>query len=261
MRLRRTGHILGAASVQLDWAGITTVFSGDLGRYDDPIMVDPVLGRARRLSAGRIDLRRPAAFQSRSGRGPGGDRWKYRRPRWNGRHPGLCRRAGAKPDVSFPPIEIEGIAVERPHLPRQSNGRRRQRGLLQQRRKPQAPGGRVPAFLCRRALHPQRRGIEGAHRQSRAEGDHLRKRNGDRRTRAASSQALCSGPQEHHSVRRLSGRRNARRRHDGGRGKRQDPRRIRAGSRAGEQSRHSVRPCRCGRNPALAAAASRRRPE
>lgn len=42
MRLRRTGHILGAGSVQLDWAGITTVFSGDLGRYEDPIMVDPV---------------------------------------------------------------------------------------------------------------------------------------------------------------------------------------------------------------------------
>jgi metallo-beta-lactamase family protein len=40
--LRRAGHILGAASVQLDWAGIGAVFSGDLGRYDDPIMVDPV---------------------------------------------------------------------------------------------------------------------------------------------------------------------------------------------------------------------------
>lgn len=42
MRLRRAGHILGAGSVQLDWAGITTIFSGDLGRYEDPIMVDPV---------------------------------------------------------------------------------------------------------------------------------------------------------------------------------------------------------------------------
>ncbi len=40
--LRRAGHILGAASVQLDWAGISAVFSGDLGRYDDAIMVDPV---------------------------------------------------------------------------------------------------------------------------------------------------------------------------------------------------------------------------
>ena len=42
MLLRRTGHILGAASVELDWAGKTIVFSGDLGRYDDPIMHDPV---------------------------------------------------------------------------------------------------------------------------------------------------------------------------------------------------------------------------
>jgi metallo-beta-lactamase family protein len=41
-RLRRAGHILGAASVELDWAGSTIVFSGDLGRYDDSIMVDPV---------------------------------------------------------------------------------------------------------------------------------------------------------------------------------------------------------------------------
>lgn len=42
IRLRRTGHILGAASVQLDWGGTTMVFSGDLGRYDDATMVDPV---------------------------------------------------------------------------------------------------------------------------------------------------------------------------------------------------------------------------
>ena len=42
IRLRRAGHILGAATVQLDWAGLSVVFSGDLGRYDDPTMVDPV---------------------------------------------------------------------------------------------------------------------------------------------------------------------------------------------------------------------------
>ncbi len=42
IRLRRAGHILGAASVQLDWAGIAIVFSGDLGRYDDATMVDPL---------------------------------------------------------------------------------------------------------------------------------------------------------------------------------------------------------------------------
>lgn len=42
LRLRRAGHILGAASVQLDCRDRAIVFSGDLGRYDDPIMVDPV---------------------------------------------------------------------------------------------------------------------------------------------------------------------------------------------------------------------------
>jgi metallo-beta-lactamase family protein len=41
VRLRRAGHILGAASVELRWSGITVVFSGDLGRYDDATMVDP----------------------------------------------------------------------------------------------------------------------------------------------------------------------------------------------------------------------------
>lgn len=39
---RRTGHILGAGSIQLDWSGTTIVFSGDLGRYDDATMIDPV---------------------------------------------------------------------------------------------------------------------------------------------------------------------------------------------------------------------------
>jgi metallo-beta-lactamase family protein len=45
--LWRVGHILGAASVQLDWDGARIVFSGDLGRFGDQIMVDPVsVGRA-----------------------------------------------------------------------------------------------------------------------------------------------------------------------------------------------------------------------
>lgn len=40
-RFRRAGHILGAATVELHWGWRTIVFSGDLGRYGDPIMVDP----------------------------------------------------------------------------------------------------------------------------------------------------------------------------------------------------------------------------
>lgn len=39
--MRRAGHILGASSVQIDIGGRRIVFSGDLGRYDDPLMHDP----------------------------------------------------------------------------------------------------------------------------------------------------------------------------------------------------------------------------
>lgn len=39
--LRRAGHILGAATVAVDWHGTKVVFSGDLGRYGDATMVDP----------------------------------------------------------------------------------------------------------------------------------------------------------------------------------------------------------------------------
>jgi metallo-beta-lactamase family protein len=38
---RRAGHILGASTVDLLWQGRRIVFTGDLGRYDDPIMLDP----------------------------------------------------------------------------------------------------------------------------------------------------------------------------------------------------------------------------
>ncbi|WP_262031330.1 MBL fold metallo-hydrolase RNA specificity domain-containing protein [Microvirga sp. Mcv34] len=41
VRFSRAGHILGAASVECEWGGTKIVFSGDLGRYDDPMMVDP----------------------------------------------------------------------------------------------------------------------------------------------------------------------------------------------------------------------------
>ncbi len=39
--MRRAGHILGASTVQIDFGGQRIVFSGDLGRYDDPLMHDP----------------------------------------------------------------------------------------------------------------------------------------------------------------------------------------------------------------------------
>ncbi len=41
LTFRRAGHILGAATAQIDWNGQRIVFSGDLGRYDDPMLPPP----------------------------------------------------------------------------------------------------------------------------------------------------------------------------------------------------------------------------
>jgi metallo-beta-lactamase family protein len=41
IRLRHAGHILGAATIECDWDGTRLVFSGDLGRYSDAMMLDP----------------------------------------------------------------------------------------------------------------------------------------------------------------------------------------------------------------------------
>lgn len=41
LTFRGAGHILGAAAAEVTVAGMTLVFSGDLGRYHDPIMPDP----------------------------------------------------------------------------------------------------------------------------------------------------------------------------------------------------------------------------
>lgn len=41
LMFRHAGHILGAATADIDWGGKRIVFSGDLGRYGDPMMHDP----------------------------------------------------------------------------------------------------------------------------------------------------------------------------------------------------------------------------
>src|SRR5690625_4747014 len=41
LMFRHAGHILGAATADIDWGGKRVVFSGDLGRYGDPVMHDP----------------------------------------------------------------------------------------------------------------------------------------------------------------------------------------------------------------------------
>jgi|SRR5690625_1277904 len=41
LTFRYAGHILGAASADIEWGGRRIVFSGDLGRYGDPMLPDP----------------------------------------------------------------------------------------------------------------------------------------------------------------------------------------------------------------------------
>lgn len=41
VKLHRAGHILGASVVEVQWGDRKLVFSGDLGRYNDPVMPDP----------------------------------------------------------------------------------------------------------------------------------------------------------------------------------------------------------------------------
>ena len=41
LTMHYAGHILGAASPLLEWEGRHIAFSGDIGRYDDPLLFDP----------------------------------------------------------------------------------------------------------------------------------------------------------------------------------------------------------------------------
>jgi len=41
LTFRHAGHILGAAIAEIQWGGRRIVASGDLGRYDDPVLPDP----------------------------------------------------------------------------------------------------------------------------------------------------------------------------------------------------------------------------
>ncbi len=44
LRFRHAGHILGAAHAEIHWGGRRLVFSGDIGRYGDALLPDPVSG-------------------------------------------------------------------------------------------------------------------------------------------------------------------------------------------------------------------------
>ena len=101
VRLRRAGHLLGAGSLECTQQGTKLVFSGDLGRYDDPMLPDPsVMQEADYLVVEstygnrRHDRTDPQAalaeiIELTTGRGGHRD------------HPGL--RGRPRPDAALPP--------------------------------------------------------------------------------------------------------------------------------------------------------------
>ena len=97
--LRRAGHILGAASVEFEWEGRTVAFSGDLGRYNEPIMFDPEPLLARDYLIVEFDVRQPASSEHRSPNQHRGDCRGDHKTRRYGGHSCVC--CWSSPDVAL----------------------------------------------------------------------------------------------------------------------------------------------------------------
>jgi metallo-beta-lactamase family protein len=105
-RLRRAGHILGAASIECDWAGTKVVFSGDIGRTSDPMMVDPE-------TVAQADYLVVESTYGNRLHDPGRDNQPYRSERRDGRHPCFRRRPRAVVAVPSGAALLLGPDVER----------------------------------------------------------------------------------------------------------------------------------------------------
>ena len=215
--LSRAGHILGAAIDRIgSGAAPAIVFSGDIGRYDDPMMPDPVTPTARRLSADRIDLWRPQARHAAM--------------------PKTCwPTSSARPCIAAARCIVPAFAVGRAqsliyHLARLKAAGRLPEILPVFLDSPMAidaseifrrhaddqklsPASTQAIWAAMSRYVRTARGIQGADRQPDGQSHHLGERHGDRRARAASSGALCARSHERDPVRRLPGRRHARRGH------------------------------------------------
>ena len=241
LTFRYAGHILGAATAEIDWGGKRIVFSGDLGRYDDPMLFDPqpvaeadyvviestygnrthapsdaaeALGAVIEKTVGRGGTVVIPAFAVGRAQLLLYYLWKLRQ----------AGRLGSVPIYLDSPMAINASELLCDHL-----------------RRPPIACGDLPCRLRDRHLHPRGGGIQADHRQSIPQGRHLSQRHGDRRSRASPPRRLRAETREHHPVRRLSGCRDSRPSHAAGRARGQDPRAMGAGECAGRQPAGTVR--------------------
>ena len=184
------GHILGAAMVELTCGGTKVVFSGDLGRPNSAIVVDPT----------PIHQTDYLLVES-----------TYGNRKHEAKDPEdvladiINRTAGRGGTVVIPSFAVGRAQLLMYHLrrlkqqkripeladlPGQPDGAGSERAVRQACRRGKAEQERGARGVRRRALCHQRGGIEGARPRSHAQGHHLGERHGDRRPRAASPQAL-----------------------------------------------------------------------
>ncbi|MEJ5221521.1 MAG: MBL fold metallo-hydrolase, partial [Tepidiforma sp.] len=216
---RNAGHILGSSFVQLevplaDDRAHRIVFSGDLGRYRQPLHTDPVPLPAcdtlvlESTYGDRAHSHEPIVSQLRDELLPTLERggtvlipaFAVARA---ARHPPPPRRHRNRP------------LPRRPHPHRLPDGERRHRPLLPLPRK-RIPRPRYPphgargALPAQRPLPPDHRGLQKAQQSPRAAHHHRRQRHAHRRPRPPPPPASRPRPAQPHLPRRLPGRRHSR---------------------------------------------------
>ena len=235
------GHLLGSAYARVRVGGTTILFGGDLGRYDRPVLPDPVTVERADYLLVESTYGNRVHEDDDDGESAGGGDSRDRRTRRQADHPGVrdrarrgaalldrpARRAEADPGAAGVRRQPDGAggarALHRAHQRARSRaaaGEARREGAATtrprtSRSRSAGPGGSASAGVCAfcttrfRAIESSR-GIEAAHAVAHAGHRHLIERDGHRRPRAAPLEGRAAEPAQHGAARRLPGGRHAR---------------------------------------------------
>jgi metallo-beta-lactamase family protein len=236
------GHILGAAIVWLFHQGTTIVFSGDLGRPNDPVMRAP----AAIIGADYLVVESTYGNRTHDSKNPQDVLAEV-----------ITRTAARGGTVLIPAFAVGRAQSLLYHLYMLKSARRIPNlpvfldspmamdagGIFHEHRRDHRLSNSECRDVC--SLARNTRSVEeskGDRPQSRARNCHLGKWHGNRWSGAAPSKGLRAGFAQHGAVRRIPSGRNAWL-GDGRRSSRsQDPRKLHTGSGRGHESRHALRP-------------------